>query len=94
MLNGIVTLKESRVHQMLTIELPCDPAIPLLDMYTILIKYAYPKTWIWILIRTLFTITKKLKQSSHPSNDKCGTYSYRKNYSATKRVYLYTLPLG
>ena len=58
------------VSQKLKIELPCDPAIPLLGIYPkktktlILTDICIPR-----FIEALFTIAKMLKQSKYPSVD-------------------------
>ena len=58
------------VLKKLKIELPYDPAIPLLSIYlekTIIQKDA----WTPLFIATLFTITKTLKQPKCPSTEEC-----------------------
>ena len=64
----------------LNIELPYDPAVPLLGMYphkTIIQK----DTCNPVFIATLFTVAKTWKQAKHPSTDEW----------IKKRWYIYTM---
>ena len=63
------------VPQKTEIELPCDPAIPLLGMYL-----KKTKTLIQMFIAALFTVAKMWKQSKHPSADE-----------QVKKWYMYTM---
>ena len=55
----------------LNIELPYEPAIPLLGIYPKEMKtYAHTETCTWIFTTALFTITKRWKQPKCPSTDK------------------------
>ena len=58
--------KAWRFLKKLQMELPCDPAIPLLGLYpekTVIQKDARPP----VFIAALFTIAKTWKQAKHPS---------------------------
>ena len=67
--NGAAALEDSLAFlKMLNIELPCDPAIPLLGIYLREMKaYVPPKNHTQMFIAAVFVIAKKQKQP------KCGS---------------------
>jgi hypothetical protein len=59
-----------RLPKRLKIELPYDPAIPLLDIYLKEYKSSYNKdTYTSMFIAALFTIAKLWKQARCPTSD-------------------------
>jgi hypothetical protein len=80
-----------RLLKKLNIDLPCDPAIPLLGIYPKECDSGYYKgTCISMFVAALLTITKLWKQSRCPTTDewiKKMWYLYTiEFYSATKKI--------